>query len=139
WRRPRRRWAIDTTARAWPPRKKPQGWGPGGPADTKCGRPRNLSRGGLRALEETALLVLLARSARARIVAPPFLPAGHAWLGPGLSAHRSRRRVAAMPFLPARGHGHCRALLRDRLLPTRAYLEELLDHDFLQVVDHLLE
>src|SRR5215831_9525988 len=126
-------------AHAWPPRKKPQGWGPGGLTDTKCGRPTTRSGDDLRALQKTALLVLLARSARARIVAPHFLSSCHARLATGLSTYRRHRRLPAAPFLPARCHGHCRALLRDRLLATRAYLEELLDLNFLQVVDHFLE
>src|SRR5262245_20797569 len=126
-------------ARAWPPRKKPQGWGPRRPADTKCGRPTALSKGVLRALQQAALLVLLAGPARARIIAPHFLPSRHARFRAGLSANWSRRRLIATAFLPTRRHGHRRALLRDRLLATRAYLEELLDHDFLQMVDHLLE
>src|SRR6266545_2064797 len=130
--------AIDTTGSRQHQRKKPQGWGRGDQPGTKCWRSTGPSCGSSRALEETALLVLLTRSAGAGIVAAHLLAVGGARPDPARRAGGSSGLRAAAPLLPAGRRGH-RGPLRNGLLAGRAHLEELLDEHLLQVVDHLLE
>src|SRR2546427_10047130 len=88
-----------------------------------------------RALEEAALFVLLARPARTRVVAADLCSGQHAGLtGRGLA-------VGAVDLAP-RGlpdWGRRRAGRGGKIRVADPDLEELLEHDLLQVVHHLLE
>src|SRR5262245_60681430 len=93
----------------------------------------------LRALQETALLVLLSRSARAWIVPSDLLAGSRARLSAGGGTSRRGPCLAVSSFLPSRCHGDRGSRLPHGFLPARSHLEELLHDHFLQVIDHLLE
>src|SRR5687767_2156374 len=102
----------------------------------------------LGAFQEAALLVLLARSTGAQIVAADLLSVDRAGLGArggagprGGCRHRGIGAVAStlLPERLANGGRRERRPDRSRFLPCRSHLEELLHHHFLQVLDHLLE
>src|SRR5215469_6412093 len=86
-------------------------------------------------LEKATLLVLLPRSARARVVPSHLRPRGHARLARGCLAVAA---VALAPPLRESGRGR-RATLRGQIRPADAHLEELLEDHVLQVIHHLLE
>src|SRR5882724_6719230 len=90
------------------------------------------------AVEGVALLVFLAGPAGARVVPSDFGAGGKARLRAGGGARGGEVGRPAMAFLPARPRrrGHSDG---GRLLPDHAHLEELLQHDLLEVVHHLLE
>src|SRR5262245_58692641 len=131
---------IDTTRSAGDPRKNPRPGGtrPGDLLDVE--RRRRPSGGPLGTLQETALLVFLARPAGTRIVAADLL----AIRGPRLGAgDRAGRRHCCLAWLVAasleparRGHrgAHGRGFLARHARP-----EDLLDRHLLEVIDHLLE
>src|SRR5690349_12191481 len=141
WPRPRRAWFIDNTRPGDQPRKKPHEWGPGGSPRTRCWREPSGGKGAASGpFQQAALLVLLARAARAQIVAPDLLAVQRARLA---AARGGPRGGAALARLVAARLAPLGRALGDsgggRLLLGHAHLEELLDRRLLQAADHLLE
>src|SRR5574341_2522461 len=114
-----------------PHKKKPHGRGAWGRQRTRCWAVSVRSC----PLEKAALLLLLARPARARVVSPYLPPGQHAGL---------TRRGSPVPAValapPRRRRGRRRRDGgRSDLRAADPDLEELLEHDLLQVVHHILE
>src|SRR5712692_2304255 len=87
------------------------------------------------AFEKAALFVFLARPARTRVVTPDLCPGQHAGLtGRGSTVGAVDLAPPGLPDCGRRGAGR-----GGKIRAADPDLEELLEHDLLQVVHHLLE